>query len=77
MTQTTTVNYRIVGFGAHEAPAAISTDRSKTEKSLSRASERDQSGCTRANTRIYGYATRAAAKAGDISDNIGRSGRVR
>lgn len=72
-----TVHYRIVGFGPHEAPAGIYTDRAKTAAALARASASDRSGYTQANTRIYGYATRAQAKGGDISDNLGKSGRIR
>lgn len=70
------IHYRIVGFGPHSAPAAISSDREKTEASLRRASESDQSGYTRANTRIYAYDSRSSAKSGDISDAVGRGGRI-
>jgi hypothetical protein len=70
------VHYRIVGFGPVVAPAAISTDREKTAAARQRACEADQSGYTTANTRIYGYLSRAQARAGDIGDALGKSGRI-
>jgi hypothetical protein len=68
--------YAAVGFGPCTLPATASRSRHDVVMALSKSARRDESGWTLANSRVYGYATRAQARNGDISHDIGRGGRV-
>jgi hypothetical protein len=68
--------FTCVGFGPCKLPSTVSRTKGDVESALLRNSAADTSGWTGANSRIYGYRTRATARKGGIADDIGRRGRV-
>ena len=73
---TARIYWRVVAFGKCEYPTGFFTAKERAEKARWKYADTDISGWSAANTRVYGYASRAAARAGGISDGVGENGRV-
>lgn len=76
MTTQKTTWYTVVGFGDCYNTGGEYRDK---EAALERRTERaqaDSSGWSFANSRVYGYSSRAAARRADISHDLGKNGRI-
>lgn len=77
--RTETTWYTVVGFGPIPGKGGAYTSRDEAQGRINRAMFADAAnawGGVTGDLRIYGYRTRRQARAGDISDQVGRSGRV-
>lgn len=69
--------YAVVGFGPCLYSRGTFKSKDDAQSALDKLGQKDTSGWTRANSRIYGYRTRKQARGADISDHLrGNSGRV-
>jgi hypothetical protein len=69
--------YAIVGFGPCLYSRSTFKNKDEAQATLDKLGQKDPSGWTRANSRVYGYRTRKQARSADISDHLrGDSGRV-
>ena len=68
--------YAVVAFGPCEYPIGAFKNPDAAWSARLRFTMRDRSGWSTMNTWVYGYLTRATARAADISDGLGQRGRV-